>query len=68
MGEAEYSIHLVPNADTFAHEASPFCPCEPQLTDDDQLTDPDPDDEDAERFICISYRHNIQSPIENHES
>lgn len=48
-----YTIHVVPS-DGFTHEASPFCACVPQLTDDDQLSDPD---EDGERHILVSYQH-----------
>lgn len=53
--DVDYMIHVVPS-DGFTHEASPFCVCEPKLTDDDQLSDPD---EDGERHILISYQHNL---------
>jgi hypothetical protein len=57
--EVSDTIHVVPGNDQFVHEASPFCACEPRLTDDDQLTDPD---EDGERYICVSYQHQAVNP------
>lgn len=53
--EVPSTIHVVPS-DGFVHEASPFCPCVPSLTDDDQLTEPD---ETGKRYICVSYQHQV---------
>lgn len=53
VGIVAETIHVVPD-DDFTHEASVFCSCEPRLTDDDQMTDPD---EDGERYVCVSYQH-----------